>query len=137
MRTLHAITVWIFDRLELDGALAGDLLEERARGRSTFWYWGQVLIAVWSGIWSAVFAHEALSLRAVAAGCAVHGVWLLLWMKFLHLGMPAPPPHTNPELTESIACLLILLLAPIATGWIVARTHRAAAIPMVVALSLG
>ena len=33
---------------------------------------------------------------------------------------------------ESIACLLIILLTQTATGWIVARTHRAAAIPMVV-----
>jgi hypothetical protein len=44
-------------------------LEERARGRSKVWYWGQVLIAIWTGIWSNVFAHKVLlcvlSLRAV------------------------------------------------------------------------
>jgi hypothetical protein len=48
------------------------------------------------------------------------------------LGLPAPPPYTKPELMESVACLWILLLPQIATGWIAARTHRAAAIPMVV-----
>ena len=132
MRSSHAITVWVFDRLDLDGALAGDLLEERARGRSMVWYWRQVLIAIWTGIWSFVFAHKVLALRAVATGCAVNGVWLFLWMKFLHIGLSVPPPYTKPVLMESIACLLIILLTQTATGWIVARTHRAAAIPMVV-----
>jgi len=130
MRTSHAITVWIFDRLDLDGALAGDLLEEGARGRSTLWYWRQVLIAIWTAIWSAVFAHKVLALRAVATGCAANAVWLFLWMKFLHLRLPLPPPYTKPLLVESIAYLSILLLTQTATGWIVARTHRAAAIPM-------
>jgi len=132
MRTSRAITVWILDRLDLDGALMGDLLEERARGRSTFWYWRQVLIAVWTGIWSAVSAHKALALRAVAMGCAANGVWLFLWIKFLHLALPFPPPYARPELMESAGCLLIILLTQTATGWIVARTHRVAAIPMVV-----
>jgi hypothetical protein len=122
----------VFDRLDLDGALAGDLLEERARGRSMVWYWRQVLIAIWTGIWSFVFAHKVLALRAVATGCAVNGVWLFLWTKFLHLGLSFPAPYTKPALMESIACLLIILLTQAATGWIVARTHRAGAIPMVV-----
>ena len=132
MRTQHAITVWMFDRLDLDGALAGDLLEERARGRSTVWYWRQVLIAIGTAIWSTVFAHKLLALRAVATGCAANGLWLFLWMKFLHLRLPFSPPYTKLVLAESIAYLLILLLTQTATGWIVARTHRAAAIPMVV-----
>ena len=132
MRTSHAITAWMFDRLDLDGALAGDLLEERARGRSTVWYWRQVLIAIWTGFWSIVFAHKLLALRAVATGCAANGIWLFFWMKFLHLRLSYPPPYTKSILVESIAYLLILLLTQTATGWIVARTHRAAAIPMVV-----
>ena len=132
MRTSHAITAWMFDRLDLDGALAGDLLEERARGRSTFWYWRQVLIAIWTNIWSTVFAHKLLALRAVATGCAVNGVWLFFWSKFLHLGLPVSPPDTKPLMIESVACLLIILLTQTLTGWIVARTHRTHAIPMVV-----
>ena len=39
----------MFDRLDLDSALAGDLLEERARGRSALWYWRQVVIASMPG----------------------------------------------------------------------------------------
>src|SRR5215475_7240217 len=53
MRTSRAIAVWLFDRLDLDSALFGDLLEERARGRSAFWYWRQVVIAMCLVIWRA------------------------------------------------------------------------------------
>lgn len=120
------------DLLGLDDALAGDLIEERTRGRSTLWYWRQVLSAVWTGIWSAVFAHKVLALRAVAVGCAANGVQLVLWTKFLHLGLSWSPPHTQEEIIASGASLLIILLTQTATGWIVSRTHRAAAIPMVV-----
>jgi hypothetical protein len=127
MRSSHAAVVWIFERLGLDVALAGDLLEECARGRSTIWYWRQVRIAIWVRIWGVIFHHKLLALRAVATGCAVNAVWLLLWEKFLHFGLPSTPRIS----TESIASLLVILLTQVATGWIVARTHRAHAIPMV------
>jgi hypothetical protein len=130
----HALAVWLFERLDVDTALAGDLLEECARGRSAIWYWRQVLIAIWIGIWSTIFDHKLLALRAVATGCAVNGVWLFLWLRFLHLGLPAPPPDSKQLLIQSMACLSIILLTQTVTGWIVARTHRAHAIPMVVAL---
>jgi len=132
MRSSHVIAVWLFERLGLDGALAGDLFEERARGRSTIWYWKQVLFAIWIGIWGAILSHKVLALRAVATGCAVNAVWLFLWSKFLHLGLPVSPPHTKRLMIEAVACLLIILLTQIVTGWIVARTHGALAIPMVV-----
>lgn len=127
MRLSYAAAVWMFERLGFDAALAGDLLEECARGRSTFWYWRQVLIAIWVGIWRAIFDHKVLALRAVATGCAVNSVWLFLWGKFLHIGLPTTPMIS----IESIASLLIILLTQAATGWVVARTHRAHAIPMV------
>ena len=127
MRSSHAIAVWLLERLDLDVALTGDLLEECARGRSAIWYWRQVLIAVWVGIWGAIRDHKVLALRAVATGCAVNAVWLFLWLKFLHFGLPERPMIS----IESIASLLIILLTQAATGWIVARTHRSHAIPMV------
>jgi hypothetical protein len=127
------VAAWLFERLGVDVALAGDL-EECAQGRSAIWYWRQVLIAIWIGVWSAVFGHKLLALRAVATGCAVNGVWLFLWMRFLHLGLPLPPPDTKQLLLQSMACLSIILFTQTVTGWIVARTHRAYAIPMVVVL---
>jgi hypothetical protein len=76
----------MLERLGLDVALAGDLLEERARARSAIWYWRQVLIAILIGIWGAIRDHKVLALRAVATGCAANSVWTFLWWKFLHFG---------------------------------------------------
>lgn len=128
MRSSHAAAVWMLELLGLDVALAGDLLEERARGRSTIWYWRQVLIAIWMGTWRAVFDHKVLALRAVVTGCAINSVWIFLWGRFLHIGIGQPPLRVS---LESIASLLIILLTQVATGWVVAQTHRAQAIPMV------
>uniref|UniRef100_Q025M4 Uncharacterized protein n=1 Tax=Solibacter usitatus (strain Ellin6076) TaxID=234267 RepID=Q025M4_SOLUE len=127
MRSWHGAVVWMFERLGLDVALAGDLLEERARGRSMIWYCRQVGTAICIGIGRPIFEHKVLALRAVATGCAVNSVWLFLWEKFLHLDLPSTPRIS----LEAIACLLIILLTQAATGWMVARTHRAHAIPMV------
>ena len=132
MRSSHGAAVWLLERLGPDAALAGDILEESTRGRSTIWYWKQVLIAIWIGIWGAVLGHKLLALRALATGCAVNAVWLFLWSKFLHLGLPVSPPGTKRLIIQSVACLLIILLTQTFTGWIVARTHRPYAIPMVV-----
>jgi hypothetical protein len=131
MRLSHA-AAWIFERIGLDVALAGDLLEECAGGRSVIWYWRQVLIAIWVGAWDAIFGHKVLALRAVATGCAVNAVWLFLWEKFLPIGAPERPSLS----IESIATLLIILLTQTTTGWIIARTHRTHAIPMVFAFAI-
>jgi hypothetical protein len=127
MRASHSIAIWLFERLGLDVALTGDLLEECARGRSVIWYWRQVLIAIWTGTWGAIFDHKLLALRAVATGCAVNGAWLFLWVKFLHIGFSGMPRIS----LEAMASLSILLFTEAVTGWVVARTHRTHAIPMV------
>src|SRR5579872_4944999 len=127
MRLSPAAAVSLLERLGLDSALAGDLLEECARGRSTIWCWRQVLVALWTGVWSATVAHKLLALRAVATGCAVNALWLFLWSNFLHIGL-SPRPDIS---FESIASLLTILFTQVATGWVVARTHRAHAVPMV------
>ena len=131
MSSSDAIVGWIFDRLALDVALVGDLREERTHGRSTFWYWSQVLHASWNGIWRPILHHKVLALRALATGCAVNTVWLLLNpAKFLHIGLPV-----RPEISfQSIATLLFILLTQVTTGWAVARTHRRYPIPMVLVL---
>jgi hypothetical protein len=79
MRSSHAIVVGLFESLDLDIALAGDLLEERARRRSAVWYWRQVLIALWIGIWRAIRDHRVLALRAVATGFAMELLCFFFW----------------------------------------------------------
>jgi hypothetical protein len=115
----------------IDPALAGDLLEERAIGRSTAWYWRQVVSAICIRIGSTVYHHKLLAVRAVITGCAVNGIWLFLWLHYLHLRLTVRPPDTRALLIESIAYLSILLFTQTVTGWVLARTHRPHAIPMV------
>src|SRR5215472_16471805 len=126
MRSSHVIATWMLDRLGLDGALAGDLLEERARGRSTFWYWRQVLIAVWLGIWHDIRNHRGLAVRAVATGFAMEYLFIYLWNTH---GLDPAVLATM----SWIANLSAVVLTQTATGWVVARTHRTLRIPIVVA----
>ena len=118
---------WLLERLGLDSALVGDLSEECARGRSTVWYWRQILASIWSGLWSTIFHHKLFALRAVATGCAVNALWLFLWVRFLHIRLSWTPGISF----DSIASLILILFTQVITGWVVARTHREHAIPVV------
>lgn len=49
-RAPPAVATWILQHLGAgthQEALAGDLIEQYARGRSRLWYWQQALIAIW------------------------------------------------------------------------------------------
>lgn len=128
MRTSYAIAAWIFELLGLDDALAGDLLEEHTQGRSGIWYWRQVLIAILISIYGDIRKHKVVALRAVVTGCAINSLWILL-LNFLN---PWVPPITMIRVNPNAHPLLTVLLTQVATGWILARTHRPHEIPMVV-----
>jgi hypothetical protein len=131
MTSSHSIAAWLLERMGIDVGLTGDL-EECALGRSVMWYWGQVLMLVWIGTWNVILHNKLLALRAVATGCAVNYVWLLLWLRFLPLRFPGTPMIS----IELIPWLLIILFAHSVTGWVVARTHRAHPVPMVVVFAM-
>jgi hypothetical protein len=124
MRHSHKIANWFLELLGLDAALTGDLLEECAGGRSTIWYWRQVLIAVLTSIWGAIRDHKLLALRAIATGFAIELPLIFLWqfVPDLHL----PPFSVEFQIINGT----VSLLAHGTTGWIVARTHRAHPVPM-------
>jgi hypothetical protein len=135
MKSSHAIVTWLFECLGLDGALNGDLREERESGRSAVWYWKQVLIAVWVGMWSVVRDHKVLALRAVITGFAMQyvvyyslGSIFRLMHKVQLYKYPAPL-----SLEEWATQLSLILLAQVVTGWVVARAHRAHQVQMVFA----
>ena len=55
-----SLATWMLDHLLFGGrneALAGDLLEEFQRRRSAFWYWRQVLAAIFVSLSDALRAH--------------------------------------------------------------------------------
>jgi hypothetical protein len=124
MRRSHAAANWLLERLGLDVALAGDLLEECARGRSAIWYWRQVLIALLTGIGGAIRDHKLLALRAIATGFAIELPLLFLWQCVPDLHLPLF------SVEFQIINVTVALLAHGAAGWIVARTHRAHPVPM-------
>jgi hypothetical protein len=70
-----ALAAWMLEHLLWGGkneALAGDLLEEFQRRRSTAWYWRQVLFAIFDGISGALRAHWlVLSVQIVFAAAWV------------------------------------------------------------------
>lgn len=58
-----ATATWLLEHLtpgERNEALAGDLLEEFQNGRSTVWYWFQVMVAIAFGWFRESLAHSSL-----------------------------------------------------------------------------
>ena len=121
-------------------ALAGDLIEEYAQGRSAAWYWRQVLIAVLIGCVSQVRRHKLLTVTAVIVGWAARYIsWYAvnlpaykLYAKVLaDLGLHPSSflwrqPNTHP-------LLLLPLVDGFLSGWLVARLHRTHRTAMVLA----
>jgi hypothetical protein len=126
MKSSQTIAIWLLECLDLDVALAGDLLEECARGRSAIWYWRQVLIAVWGGLWGAIRDHKLLTLRAIATGFATEYLFIFLWFRYV--------PDLRPFSPEQwLAQVSGVLFSQAATGWVVSRTHRAHQVPTALA----
>ena len=128
MRAAHAIAAWLFERLDMDVALLGDLVEER-ECRSRLWYWIQVLFAVWAGMWSAIRDHKVLTLRAVATGFAMEYSLIFLWQHQSSLFKTHGMPLTS--IAMWIGNLSLVVLTQTTTGWVVASAHRASRIAMV------
>ncbi|HLK69042.1 MAG TPA: hypothetical protein VKU19_36670 [Bryobacteraceae bacterium] len=126
MRSSHKIAAWMLERISVDPALAGDLLEE-ARKRGSVWYWRQVLIAVCTGIWTAIVDHKLL----IALGYAVDS---LLWVFLCGPALQRLVEH-KPSLSfiSWTATLSMVFFSEFVTGWILARIHRAHAMLMVFA----
>ena len=123
---------WLLEKFApKNDALTGDLAEEYCRGRSSGWYWKQVLSAIAVGFISDIRTHKLLALRAIALGHAtiyllfrwVEGPLTGAYFRFLfshglrrssawwqHLSFY--PPTFAP-----LICLAV-------SGWLVARCHR-------------
>jgi hypothetical protein len=117
MNSSQAIAKWLFERVGLDVALTGDLLEERGRRRSAIWYWRQVLIAVCVGIWDALRTHKLDALRVVAVGFAMQYLGIFLWDRF---SLNVPDLSLEQWMIQSCGVLLVGVLI----GWLIAdRDH--------------
>jgi hypothetical protein len=112
--------------------LIGDMLEEYRAGRSSFWYWRQVLVAILQSCFKDIRSHRLVALRAVVMTLLVyHLLWifvvndammqiqsLVFWLFAGQRGLPGWPPYFD-GLTR-----VLLTLAGAFTGWSVAKLHR-------------
>jgi hypothetical protein len=126
MRHSRAVATWLLEQLRIDIGLAGDLLEEQENGRSAIWYWRQVLIAVAVNIWGDIRSHKVVMLGAVMTGIGAETVLWGLLHAFVSSWLPLRPMTSFAPWTIN---LLILFVTQIATGWLIARTHRTHPMP--------
>jgi len=111
--------------------LLGDLLEERASGRSRAWYWRQVLVAVGRSIVDEGRRHPIQTLRAAALASAVYcaALAITLFTYGILFSFLYPPMGES----RWIFLLFSLEVVPaLLAGWVLARTHRACIEPAIV-----
>jgi hypothetical protein len=119
-------------------SLLGDLVEERAAGRSIFWLYGQTVAAIVDTILRDLRDHWVLALRAIAVGWGASAVIFVIlgevpypqWWK-------NPDPHVRDQWAYIFLGLgmFVLFIWPTILGWIVARTHRSHPAAMVLAFA--
>ena len=130
------LAMWLLARfgvLERNESLAGDLLEERAAGRSRVWLWRQVVSAIVESVLRDWKEHWALALRAIATGWLLNAAWgqVVMAVDRYEIGRV----HTGPWHPEKFCILFTFSVWPVMIGWIVARTHRRS-LAMVLAFAL-
>jgi hypothetical protein len=78
---------WLLRRLAggpMRESLIGDIDQQFARGRSSFWYWRQVLLAILVGVARDSREHKPLAIRSVILTWAVVIAWVeSTWMLYL------------------------------------------------------
>jgi hypothetical protein len=125
-------------------ALLGDI-DEEARRRSPFWYWGQIVAAIVVGSYRAVRKHPFLAFRAVGVGLLTLVVVFAPAPRLLHVVRVMSegagyyvgpywltlPPNAFRYFPE-----LVTVLGFAASGWTIARVNRAHGIAMLMPWAL-
>lgn len=116
-------------------ALAGDLLEQYRRGRSSTWYWRQVVTAILVGIVHDIRHHPVVAVRAVVLGSTA-ALLLARFTGALHLSLLVWgatnhwfPWGTSEILRQlwvwySLPFVAIECVGFAAAGWLLARWDR-------------
>jgi hypothetical protein len=125
--------MWLLQRFgvpERNESLMGDLVEERAAGRSTLWVWGQSAAAIADSVTRDLRDHWVLALRAIGTGWAATFLIAWFWEYQIH-----PFGNALAHLLDAIDMIIQAVIWPVALGWIVARTHRTRQASMVLAFA--
>jgi hypothetical protein len=108
-------------------ALLGDIVEERASGRSRAWYWRQIAVAVARSIGSSVRQHPVLMSRALAAAIVSYSLVATAiavaegYVYGRYMGWMWLEP------TSLFILIPVAVIPAFFAGWLVPRTHRACA----------
>ena len=103
----------------------GDLLEERALGRSRGWYWRQIAVAVGRDLASGARRHPVLLVRAIATAALSYLLLAFLAaigtsVMYVYFWFPGDgASRVNPASVWIV--LPMILVCTIATGWIGSR----------------
>ena len=112
--------------------LLGDLLEERANGRSKAWLGRQVLAAVGRSMVDQGRRHPFVTLRAAAVSSAVYGAALAITLFVYGFVFGYFFPWSRSE--YALLFVSVDLVPALLAGWVLARTHRACIEPAIVVM---
>jgi hypothetical protein len=141
---LPIIATWLLDHFNsspIDESIWGDLVEEYALGRSSTWFWRQVLVVLVLSFWKEIRADWLLATRAIFIGWAVfHLLQFVAWAVLLRFHLWT---HVYFSLLRFLGYGIgiwfawLILWAPIwiASGWNVARLNGSHKVAMVLAFS--
>jgi hypothetical protein len=133
------VATWVLTRFcNRNEVLAGDLVEEYARGRTVVWYWRQVVMAILVGCGSEIRMHKLLTVRAVITG------WAALILSSYLITLPLYKLYSRALGALGLGPLwfwwwhyytypIVFLpcVGGFLSGWLVARFHRTYRVAMV------
>jgi hypothetical protein len=121
---------WLLDRYGVtqNESLMGDLIEERASGRSSSWFWRQTLVAIGGTVFRDLRNHKLLALRAIAVGWTLQ----IALLPYVFWGGYKLSQH-HPTVSETYVAHVLFALFNCLVGWVIARTHRAYPLAMILA----
>lgn len=133
-------------------SLIGDLDEQFARGRTSSWYWRQVLSAIWVTAANDLRDHKLVAVRAVLAGWALlipsFYAAIAVYLRIPETWIPGAWSSANSVLLRvawwawwiyEVPLLIAWYGAAVIGGWLIARLHaqhRTAAVFACVAFQL-
>lgn len=116
---------WLLSRVVAGNsseALAGDLLEEHHRGRSSLWLWTQVLAAMAIAAAYEIRAHPLAAMSGIVTGLA--SLWWFAVIATRSLTSAGFPHAVNWRWPHVLVLFVIGFTYTILGGWIVGRVHR-------------
>lgn len=133
-RRLPVVALWLLERFGVDQDLTGDLIERYARGRSRFWVYRQVLLAIVIGSVRDITRHRLLFARAVVVGVIACNVFAYASFAILQLliranyvlasRFPIFPVFITVKFQYPGELFVLGAVIFAATGWVVGRFHR-------------